>query len=739
MALDAHYITDGPLEEYFVDKDTGLPLAGGTLTFYEDSSRITPKPVYELTGAPPNYQYVALPNPITLSSVGTVQNNAGDNVVIYYYPWLPDGITPDLYYVVCEDSNGVQQFTREGWPNGIVASGGGEVSTLPVQNQISNPQFTRILINDVPGLTPATTVYTVSAANNQPFAFAPDWTFLITGTGTVTVSRVAIAGSAQVPTSPPYVIEVTVSAGISACYLSQRFYTNSGLWASTASDSIFLSTSIMARNEQGLDTSIQMYYSPSLPANTLIPIFDELIPASTPYAVYTGSSEVPLPVSTDTNTGTAGYVDIYISFPQSSQIRISSVQVVPTFDAESAGTFAYDEVSANRDQALLGSYYIPRNVRSPIPSLLTGWDFPLNPAQLGSSQTINFGTPNYVWDQLICNSIVGNVAVTRNTQTGGLTLTPAASNDAMYLLQYLTGAQAKEMLYTRLSSNISTWLTATAGVVTLRAYLFTGSSSATIPILSSTIGNTDNLGNFTLSASNWTPVPRSGLDTARAQVQAVAPTVLNDIQFTGWEITDNTVLSDTNKFAMVVTLAWTTPPVININSISLNKGDLPTRPAPQTASDVLSECQYYYEQTYNAGVLPGAVSTLGQQFAIQGSAPTTDGSHTEVALRSFGINYKISKRTAPTVTLYSPATLNASGTVSLTFSYRGAIKAGYPQDITVGTSGAGWTQTGNGNFGTSYISNATAVVQNYGSVQDGTDETYILYHYTADCRLGIIA
>ena len=28
MALDPRYITDGPLQEYFVDKDTGLPLSG---------------------------------------------------------------------------------------------------------------------------------------------------------------------------------------------------------------------------------------------------------------------------------------------------------------------------------------------------------------------------------------------------------------------------------------------------------------------------------------------------------------------------------------------------------------------------------------------------------------------------------------------------------------------------------------------------------------------------------------
>src|SRR5712671_2014084 len=188
MSLDPRYITDGPLEEGFLSKDSGLPLAGGTVTFYRDSSRITLKTVYELTGAPPNYSYVPLPNPITLSSIGVIQNAGGDNVVIYYYPWLADGITPDLYYVVVKDSNGVDQFTREAWPNSAAGESPGADTSLPVQNQISNPQFTQILINDVPTLTPSTTTFSVSAETKE-FELAPDWTFIISGTGDVTVER----------------------------------------------------------------------------------------------------------------------------------------------------------------------------------------------------------------------------------------------------------------------------------------------------------------------------------------------------------------------------------------------------------------------------------------------------------------------------------------------------------------------------------------------------------------------
>ncbi len=742
MALDPHYITDGPLEEAFLDKDTGLPLAGGFLTFYRDTSRITPKTVYQLTGAPPNYQYIPLDNPLELNSIGVVQNNGGDNVVIYYYPWLDDGITPDLYYIEVTDSNDTVQFTREAWPNAVVSDDINSNSTLPVQNQISNPQFTKVFINDVPGLTPTTTTYSVSAATDEVFEFAPDWNFIISGTGDVVVSRVAIAGTSKVPTSPPYVLDIQVDSGISSCYLSQRFNSNSGLWASTLADNVFLSTNLMVRNELPADTSIQMYYNASSGTSTLIPIFDKLIPSGASYTMYTGSSGVPIPVSDDTNAGTAGYVDIYISFTPGCHVRLSSVQVVPTFDASSAATFAYDEASANRDQALLGSYYIPRNIISPIPSLLTAWDFPLNPAQFGTTKTVVAGTPSYVWDQTICNSNTGNVAVARNATTNAIQFSPASSNDAMYMIQYLTGAEAKEMLFTRLSTNISAYLGAAVGTVTCRAYLLVGTNASVVPILPASVCSISATGEISGLASGWSEIPRSGLDTPRAQVTANNPTTDNDIQFSGWEIVDSAQFNDTTKFAMVVTFAWTTAPVINVGSISLNKGDLPTRPAPMSASEVLSKCQYYYEKSYNQGVTAGTASLPGSVLVPQGCNPDTDGTHDEIAARSFGITYVVPKRTASTVTLYSPIT-GASAFVSYTFAWKGVVQAGYPYDqgLQTGTNPniIGWVQQGSGQFGVYYFSNSQIVIDHPNGVQDGTDETFIRFHYTADCRLGIIA
>lgn len=81
--LNSQYITAIDLNQYFVNKITGQPLAGGIISFYEDSSRTTPKAVYELTGSPPNYTYTALPNSLTLSSVGTIVDSTGNQVALY--------------------------------------------------------------------------------------------------------------------------------------------------------------------------------------------------------------------------------------------------------------------------------------------------------------------------------------------------------------------------------------------------------------------------------------------------------------------------------------------------------------------------------------------------------------------------------------------------------------------------------------------------------------------------------
>ncbi len=116
MALDPDYVIAPSLEMYFVNKDDGTPLSNGKVYFYEDEARTIPKPVFQLSGSPPNYSYTVLPNPSILSSVGTFQDDSGNDIIPYYFPF-DDAGNVQLYYIEVYSQDDVLQFTREGWPN----------------------------------------------------------------------------------------------------------------------------------------------------------------------------------------------------------------------------------------------------------------------------------------------------------------------------------------------------------------------------------------------------------------------------------------------------------------------------------------------------------------------------------------------------------------------------------------------------------------------------------------------
>ena len=149
MAVDfSLMIEDNTLQQYLVDKTTGGPLAGGIVTFYVDNPRnpLTLKHIYQQTGTPGAYTYSLLPNPLTLSSVGTPMDGTGADVKIFYYLYDENATipttAPQSYYVTVVSAGSIPQFTRENFPFLPSASGGGSGVTN-VQNIIVNNEFWR--------------------------------------------------------------------------------------------------------------------------------------------------------------------------------------------------------------------------------------------------------------------------------------------------------------------------------------------------------------------------------------------------------------------------------------------------------------------------------------------------------------------------------------------------------------------------------------------------------------------
>lgn len=145
MAIDPRYVAGLDLQQYMVDKDSGLPLAGGKVFLFQDSSRAVPKAAYELSGTAPNYSFSPLPNPIELSAVGTIQDNSGNDTIPYYLPFLiVNGeitTTPDLYYIAVYSSTGVFQFSRQAWPPNSEENAGPPTEDGNLANYIPNGQF----------------------------------------------------------------------------------------------------------------------------------------------------------------------------------------------------------------------------------------------------------------------------------------------------------------------------------------------------------------------------------------------------------------------------------------------------------------------------------------------------------------------------------------------------------------------------------------------------------------------
>ena len=140
---------------------TGKFLIDGLFYTYYDDNRSTPKPVFQDPGG-----FIAFPNPILLSNIGSVQD-------IY---WADDS----AYYIVITDMHGNQIYVFEGYtPTG---GGGSSIVELPVQNTIIDGQF-RFTYNPIFSLLSGTT------------SIGPGWYFQknnTTSTDTITIKQLAL-------------------------------------------------------------------------------------------------------------------------------------------------------------------------------------------------------------------------------------------------------------------------------------------------------------------------------------------------------------------------------------------------------------------------------------------------------------------------------------------------------------------------------------------------------------------
>lgn len=211
--------------------------------------------------------------------------------------------------------------------NYVAGTGGSTpVDTLAFasSNQVTNPQFS---------LTSLESPVTFSETDPAPIEIAPGWTLLLAGTGTVTITRVALNDTNINPSNAPYAIQLTMNGWTAdSVKLRQRFEQNGMLWA----DKI-VSTTVTAR----------LNGSPQLISATLVDSNNSVLGTVLPLTIineswneFTGHAE--LPDTTNPDTPPAAYIDYIMSLPSNIDIYLTSFQLVvqelpiePAFEQDS--------------------------------------------------------------------------------------------------------------------------------------------------------------------------------------------------------------------------------------------------------------------------------------------------------------------------------------------------------------------------------------------------------------------
>ena len=593
MALDPRFITTNTLESYFVDRNSGLPLANGQVQFWTDNDRTVPKTVYQLTGDPgepggkDNYDYEALPNPITLSATGTIVDDNGNNIALYYFPYDGTATTSqgnlELYYIVVLDQYGNVQFTRQAWPNLESTENGIEdFYGTGIDNQVSNPQFV-----DFYGNYSNTLTINFSGTSTVRYLIAPDWYLQLQpgGGGSVTVNRRLITGNQKVTTNPPYTLQIIGSVALQSMVLVQVFQRDPAVWSAQANgNGGYLSAGILLANNSAAILS----YVPTDPLAASTP----LLTASNQtgfYTYYNFTSQ--LPPSNSTQSPVNGNAELWIQISPSGTTELSSVQLLPL--QYNAPVVPYLENSTNRQMDHLFHYYQPLLSAKPISSYLIGWDFPVNPAQInGDSVAAQTASSFYVWDQTIVYQSAANlVSFGRSSTFDGLIIN-AAGTGGIALIEYLGATEAINILSNpSLSVNLLAYTNATNGLpFTINLYYCTDSS---LPMLPNSIVSSMNTTTGAITGLNgtWIPVTRPS-----AGVNATGTLSLNtdpanpfiNYGFNQFSITNASSLSSATYFAIVVGFGGlVNGNSISIKSISLVPGNVPTIPAPKSLAETL--------------------------------------------------------------------------------------------------------------------------------------------------------
>lgn len=670
------------------------------------------------------------------------------------FPWsdpiqfLPNGTLPDNMYW---DDTAVYRLEIRRGPsqsdplvyevNNFVPGSGGAVITLSgiSGNQISNGQFSIVNFDTPLG----DSVPTLLIATAGTYNVAPGWILTLTGMGTAKVSQVILNGDDQQINNPAYALQVSTN-GWTTAVLSQTFNGNGALFASVPNQQTGIVYGSITAEAVNAPYTLTMLYTPSVSSPTAVETILSGIVNTSVYQELDGVVEIP--ESTNTSPSNMASVTISLQLQGTGIINLTNVQIngqALAFGSNLPAPISYQQQTINEEINGLSWYYVPRLVYKQIPSYLTGWDFPLNPGQFAGvaravpAQAVGANKSYYAWDQTILFQSANSGITVSSGPAYDLKLLAAVTGQ-MAVIQYLAVPQVNKILNDLISLNLSAASTVALGGgigVTVSLWYTKGSAlpSAVISNLSivATLDSNGKPATFNNpTGGTWIEVPPLNDQEAMCVIGPSANSNFNDYSFNGfWNLSGNSDANDATFFAIVIgTQSIVANDYLRINSVGLQSGSIATRPAPQTTSQALRDCQFYYEQSYPLGVAPGTVTANGQFY--QYSAIDQTAANAVMYEVAMNLPLKQTKYQIPAYTFYDPSTLNAVGHILMNIS----SPAGSAGSSSVAATQ--WTIVGDSvdslflqpNVGTAIISPGAGKLAGY---QGATS-----FHYIADARIG---
>jgi hypothetical protein len=575
-------------------------------------------------------------------------------------------------------------------------------------NQVTNSQFSLIDFSSP---------YTITSGATQNVDVAPGWVLELIGTGNVTLTQVPLNNSATTLNSSnaPYALEINVNGTWSSVILRQRFQQNGMLWANKT-----VSSTITARIEGAQDTISATLVDSN---NTVLGTVLASTTVTSTFEEYTGSAD--LGDTTNPDLPPAAYIDYHLILPTTVDIYVTSFQLVVGVVSNIQPTFQQDTIDRQIDYTFHN--YRESILFQPKNTILTGWNFRLNPWQFRTTTSSTITASQYTADQTIVSlQNASSLEAQSGTNNGyfGIQAVTSAAQGKFALIQYIDTKTIAPYWGSVVSSLVKAAIvTAQATELQIKMRLI---HRATVPPAVDPISSwaaTDPT--FT---AGWTAIaPRVD------NVYTIDSATFDDFVFEGFQLP---VPSASTQYLGIVLYTVNTlnstavADLAYFDKISLVPNEFAIDTAPQTYNQVLRECFFYYEKSYAATVLPGTTSAGGALYAEQ--LGIGNGANNFVITRSFDIQYKeIARTTGPTITLYSPTT-GTSANVRIFLRNNGASVT--DADI----ASTNWTPSFTSSTGSTYLTNIiTAQLATAGA--DQRPEGYILYHYTKDGRLGLVA